>query len=139
MYFLFLHAFFWKSDISGLTKVKIIPKQHNTPSQNFYQLSIHVLPCFWLSFEACVHDRKKSTTYFVRISLQQIEIFYDKFGVLNWATIKAEVKLIIHFWQLMYTPSNHIIIVFEIYTLLAVEHFWLVSRLKECTVFSILG
>ena len=34
----------------------------------------------------------------------------------------------------MYIASNHIIIVFEIYTILAVEHFSLVLRLKERTV-----
>ena len=49
------------------------------------------MSCFWLIFEAYVYDRKNFTAYFVRISLRRIEIFY-MFGVLNWATIKAEVK-----------------------------------------------
>ena len=39
----------------------------------------------------------------------------------------------------MYIASNNINIVFERYTLLAVEHFWLVSRLLERTVFKTLG
>ena len=67
------------------------------------KLNIKIFACFWFSFEAYVYDSKNSTAYFVKISVRQIEIFYDMFGVLQGATIKAEVKTY-HTFFVAYLP-----------------------------------